>query len=131
MKRLDSFFFKYEIKYIGIYMEKKYRMEKWADGDVMKFKKENCEVLHLGNNRRYQYMLEADKDLGILACTKLEAVNWLNCQRQLVVPSSALGEVLPEDWGRWSFSPQHWWSHVWSPLFSSAEDSPTKDHKGD
>ena len=38
------------------------RLEKWADGNLMKLNKEKCKVLHLGrNNPMPQYMLEAAK----------------------------------------------------------------------
>ena len=51
------------------------RLEKWADRNLMKFSKERCKVLHLGNNNLlYWCMLGAtqlesslaEKDLGVL-----------------------------------------------------------------
>ncbi|KAK4830533.1 hypothetical protein QYF61_011671 [Mycteria americana] len=38
------------------------RLEKWADGNLMKFNKEKSKALHLGrNNPRHQYMLGANQ----------------------------------------------------------------------
>lgn len=50
------------------------RLEKWLDGNLMKFNNRECKVLHLGrNNCRHSYMLEdnclesfAEEDLGVL-----------------------------------------------------------------
>ncbi|KAK4806182.1 hypothetical protein QYF61_001105, partial [Mycteria americana] len=56
------------------------RLEKWADGNLMKFNKGKCQVLHLGrNNPRHQYMLGAtqlesslaEMDVGLLVDTRL------------------------------------------------------------
>ncbi|KAK4816570.1 hypothetical protein QYF61_017960 [Mycteria americana] len=55
------------------------RVEKWADGNVLKFNKGKCKVLQLRkNNPRHQYMLGAqlesslvEKGLGVLVDTKL------------------------------------------------------------
>jgi len=57
------------------------RLEKWADGNLIKFHKEKCTVLHLGRNKpMHQYMLGAtrlesslaEKDLGVLVDTRLD-----------------------------------------------------------
>lgn len=55
------------------------RLEKWLDGNLMKFNNRECKVLHLGrNNCRHSYMLEdnclesfAEEDLGVLMDAKL------------------------------------------------------------
>ncbi|KAK4806210.1 hypothetical protein QYF61_001133, partial [Mycteria americana] len=56
------------------------RLEKWADGNLMKFNKGKCQVLHLGrNNPRHQYTLGAaqlesslaEMDVGLLVDTRL------------------------------------------------------------
>jgi len=37
------------------------RLERWAEGNLMKFSQGECRVLHLGrNNPRHQYRLGAD-----------------------------------------------------------------------
>ena len=55
-------------------------LEKWADGNLMKFNKGKCKILHLGRtNPMPQYMLGgtqlesslAEKHLGVLGNTKL------------------------------------------------------------
>lgn len=54
------------------------RLEKWADGNLMKFSKVKCKVLHLGQNiSRHKYRLGttqlerslAEKDLTVLMDT--------------------------------------------------------------
>ena len=56
------------------------RLEIWTQGNLMKFNKSKCKVLHLGrNNPMHQYRLRADllesgsveKDLGVLVDNKL------------------------------------------------------------
>lgn len=56
------------------------RLRKWADGNLMKFSKVKCSVLHLGkNNRMHQYVLGdcwlesscAEKDFEVLVDHKL------------------------------------------------------------
>ena len=56
------------------------RLESWAEGNLMKFNKSKCKVLHLGrNNPMHQYRLGADllgsssveKDLGVLVDSSL------------------------------------------------------------
>ncbi|KAJ7407618.1 hypothetical protein BTVI_62578 [Pitangus sulphuratus] len=56
------------------------RLEKWADGNLMNFNKEQCKVLQQGRNTtRHKYMLEAtklesnfkEKDLGVMVGTSL------------------------------------------------------------
>ena len=85
------------------------RLENWADGNIMKFDKRKCQVLHLGrNNIMHQYMLganqlessSAEMDLGVLVHTKLimsqkyalaaKAANGiLGCIRQRVASRSS------------------------------------------
>ena len=57
-----------------------HRLESWAGGRLMKYKKGKFSVLHLGkNNPRYQYMLGTDllgsgvgeRDLGVLVYSKM------------------------------------------------------------
>ncbi|KAK4829139.1 hypothetical protein QYF61_002354 [Mycteria americana] len=77
------------------------RLEKWADGNLMKFNKENWKVLHLGRkNPRHQYMLGAtqlesslaEKDLGTLVATKFNISQ--QCALVAKKANSVLGTIL-------------------------------------
>ncbi|KAK4825525.1 hypothetical protein QYF61_000038 [Mycteria americana] len=76
------------------------RLEKWADRNLMTFKKGKCKVLHLGrNNPMHQYMLGAtqlegslaENNLGVLVDTKLNMSQ--QCALAAKVASGILGSI--------------------------------------
>ena len=81
------------------------RLESWAEGNLIKFNKGKCRVLHLGRDSpRHQHRLGADllggssveKDLGVLEDTKLtisSSVSW--CPRRPLGSWGASGGSWP------------------------------------
>lgn len=78
-------------------------LERWADGNLLKFNKQKCKVLHQARNVcRHQYMLgstqlessSTGKDLGVLADTKLNMNQQydLATKKSLAVFFAALGK---------------------------------------
>ena len=74
------------------------RLEKWANRNLMKFKREQCQVLHVRrNNPMLQHMLGAnclerhfaEKDMGFLVDNRLDLI-------QQVCPSGKGGQLHPE-----------------------------------
>jgi len=74
-------------------------VEKQANGNLMKFNKDKCDVLHLGrNNLMHQYTLQAnwlessfaEKDLGVLVDKKL------TMSKQSVLAAEAASSILDQ-----------------------------------
>lgn len=75
-----------------------YSLESQAEGNIMKFNKVKCKVLHLGkNNSRHQYKLEAnwlesrsaEKDLGVMVGNNLNTSQ--QCDLAAKAANSPLG----------------------------------------
>ncbi|KAK4825778.1 hypothetical protein QYF61_002341 [Mycteria americana] len=116
------------------------RLEKWDDRNLMKFNKEECNILHLGkNNPMHQYMLGAtqlesnlaEKDLGVLVDARLNVsrqrafaakkVNGiLGCIRRTVASRS--GEVILPLYSALLRPHLEYWVQFWVPQYKRDMD---------